>query len=346
MRIEQVKDIADAVLYEGYLLYPYRQSAIKNRQRWLIGVLYPREYSEANGSIEPYAMQTECLIVGKLDTRVDVYIRFLHLLTCTKIESLAELSQSALHSDNAKVSGRFDNDAHEEGIEREIACLSLPLHTLLAHPQTVEINFPASHEVEKPDGGFPILLVREQQAVAGVALISAEQLDEELFKLQVCIENRTPGTAAIPTHENSVHPFSFASTHTLLQVHEGSFVSLLEPPDALWNAAKQCKNVWTWPVLVGKQGEHDTVLSSPIYLYDYPQIAPESPGPLFDGTEIDEILSLRILTLSDEEKREIRQGDARAREILERTEALTPEQFMKMHGTIRSLRPLSEEGEP
>jgi hypothetical protein len=78
-------------------------------------------------------------------------------------------------------------------------------------------------------------------------------------------------------------------------------------------------------------------------LYDYPQIAPESPGALFDGTEIDEILTLRIMTLTDEEKEQIRQGDARAREILERTEALSPEQFMKLHGTIRSLRPASEE---
>ena len=74
-------------------------------------------------------------------------------------------------------------------------------------------------------------------------------------------------------------------------------------------------------------------------------VAPESPGSLFDGTEIDEILTLRILTLTDQEKEEMRQGDARAREILERTEALTPEQFMKLHGTIRSMKPLMEEEE-
>jgi hypothetical protein len=95
-------------------------------------------------------------------------------------------------------------------------------------------------------------------------------------------------------------------------------------------------------VLVGKEGDRDAMLSSPIILYDYPQIAPESPGTLFDGTEIDEILTLRIMTLTDEEKEQMRQGDARAREILERTEALSPEQFMKLHGTIRSLRPVSE----
>jgi hydrogenase maturation protease len=85
------------------------------------------------------------------------------------------------------------------------------------------------------------------------------------------------------------------------------------------------------------------MLSSPIILYDYPQIAPESAGDLFDGTEIDEILALRILTLTEDEKREMRDGDERARQILERTEALPEEQFLKLHGVLRGMRPTSED---
>ena len=81
------------------------------------------------------------------------------------------------------------------------------------------------------------------------------------------------------------------------------------------------------------------VLSSPIILYDYPQIAPESAGNLFDSTEIDEILSLRILTLTDAEKAEMRQSDDRTRGILERTENMPEEQFMKLHGILRGLYP-------
>jgi hypothetical protein len=84
------------------------------------------------------------------------------------------------------------------------------------------------------------------------------------------------------------------------------------------------------------------MLSSPIILYDYPQVAPESPGDLFDGAEIDEILTLRILTLSDDEKAEIRSGGARAREVLERSETLPPEQMMKLHGALRGLRPAAK----
>ena len=111
---------------------------------------------------------------------------------------------------------------------------------------------------------------------------------------------------------------------------------------SLKSLAAECNNIGTWPVLVGDEGERDTMLSSPIILYDYPQIAPESPGSLFDGTEIDEILSLRILTLTDEEKQEMRQSDERAREMLERTENMPPEQFMKLHGALRGLQPSVE----
>ena len=139
---------------------------------------------------------------------------------------------------------------------------------------------------------------------------------------------------------------SLVSTHVILGVKDGEFVSLLEPPAELQTLASSCQNLGAWPVLVGEPGQRDTMLASPIILYDYPQIAPESAGDLFDGTEIDEILSLRIMTLTDEEKREIRESDDRAREILDRTEAMPAEQFMKLHGACegygRSGRTLRE----
>ena len=92
-----------------------------------------------------------------------------------------------------------------------------------------------------------------------------------------------------------------------------------------------------WPVLAGVEGQRDLILSAPIILYDYPQIAPESAGDLFDGTEIDEILALRILTMTEEEKLEVRNGDDCARRILERTETMPAEHFQKLHGAFRSI---------
>jgi hypothetical protein len=128
---------------------------------------------------------------------------------------------------------------------------------------------------------------------------------------------------------------ALVSTHTILSIRGGEFVSLLDPPDEWWDAAAACRNIGTYPVLVGEEGERDCLLSSPIILYDYPQIAQESAGDLFDGTEIDEILTLRILTLTDDEKREMGESDDRARAILERSEALPAEQLLKMHGALR-----------
>jgi hydrogenase maturation protease len=113
---------------------------------------------------------------------------------------------------------------------------------------------------------------------------------------------------------------------------------LLDPPAAFREAAAGCQNVGTWPVLVGEEGERDCLLSSPIILYDYPQVAPESAGDHFDGTEIDEMLTLRILTLTEQEKHEMRSVDERARQLLERTETLPAEHLLKLHGVVRSLR--------
>jgi hypothetical protein len=141
---------------------------------------------------------------------------------------------------------------------------------------------------------------------------------------------------------DEVLPYSLAAAHTILRVRDGEFVSLLDPPEPLRAAASACENIGTWPVLAGAPGQCGCMLSSPIILYDYPQIAPESPGDLFDGTEIDEILTLRIMTLTDDEKLEVRNGDERARRILERTELLPEEHFMKLHGALRGLRPVED----
>jgi hydrogenase maturation protease len=343
VNLEQVKEIANAVLYEGYLLYPYRQSAIKNRTRWTFGVVYPREYSEANGGIEPCTMHTECLVEGQADDiTLDVTIRFLHLLVRT-VARPNPLKEDRLEENVSEwsLASRFADEPLQEGVEREVSASDLLLSDLLAHPRRVSIECPASRVVENTGAAAATEIILEQQAISGAFLIAAEQLNSSTFKLTVEIENTTPGTEAVTSRRDAVLFQSFVSTHTILQVRQGSFISLLEPAEELQTFVQGCQNVRTWPVLVGNQGERNAMLSSPIILYDYPQIAPESPGPLFDGSEIDEILSLRIMTLTDEEKEQMRQ-DERTREILERTEALTPEQFMKLHGTIRDLRPISE----
>ncbi|HVH05821.1 MAG TPA: hypothetical protein VNE71_07475, partial [Myxococcota bacterium] len=82
------------------------------------------------------------------------------------------------------------------------------------------------------------------------------------------------------------------------------------------------------------------LLAAPIILSDHPEVAPESPGDLFDATEIDEILSLRTMTLTEAEKREARATDPRAAAIIDRCDHLSPELLDRLHGAVRSLRPV------
>jgi len=174
MNITQIKEIANAVLYEGYLLYPYRTSAIKNRQRWTVGVVYPRAYSEANGGQEPWAMRTECLLQGQNITRLDVAVRFLHLL----VRQASDSSVPDLTDEPSAHLWDTFREPWEEGVEREIAALDLSLHDLLKHPQRREINFPGTSLKDESDGQ-----IREQQSIQGTVCVMSEALEQDLFKL-------------------------------------------------------------------------------------------------------------------------------------------------------------------
>ena len=351
--MDAVEKVADAVLYEGYLLYPYRRSALKNQQRWTFGGVYPRAYSEASGD-DPWIMQTQCLVVGDEDTSLEVTVRFLHVVD----RGVAETVEGALHHVEVLRVGEQVYLPWEEAVERVVivggsdGAQPVRLGNLLEHSRWIEIDVPEGRAEEPlidPDGNVVGALVHTWRSLRGAVEIAAEPLDEVLagaprvvpgYRLTVRIVNTTPwpDPAGDERPRAAALRHTFVSTHTILRVQGGAFVSLLEPPAEYQEAAGRCENVKTWPVLAGEPGDRHTLLSSPIILYDYPQVSPESPGNLFDGTEIDELLTLSILTLTDEEKQEMRESDARAREILDRTESLTPEQLMQLHGAIRGLR--------
>ena len=332
MNLNQVEKIADAVLYEGYILYPYRQSAIKNQQRWNFGVLCPESFSVAQGGTEAWSMQTECLISGSSEVALEVKVRFLHLLMRDICDPQSRVVQAI------QVNGQILQTWQEAG-EREVCVPLLTLEDGVS--RQFPFGFPASEQLETLtdtiSGEIAGHILRRQQAVEGTIDVTVKSLRDGLTKLNVSIRNTTTFEDAGQKSRDEALMRSMVSTHTILGLRRGQFVSLLDPPEDCREAANGCSNIGTYPVLVGEEGELDCMLSSPIILYDYPQIAPESAGALFDGTEIDEILTLRIMTLTDEEKEEIRAGDERARQILERTETLPQEQFLKMHGAMKSV---------
>jgi hypothetical protein len=272
---DSVRAVADAVLYEGYVLWPYRRSAMKNQQRWTFGGVYPPAWN-AEHPDDRCVVRAECAWEGDVDVRV----RFLHVVR-RQVEIGGEPVDEAVVDGERVLSW-------EEATEREVG------------PGPISIPG-GSHRDELGDG---VAVVRSWHGVDGFV---------EVGDGSIVVRNETPFAGG--TRQDALAR-TFCSLHA--ELHAAAFDPDSRSGDGLW------------PVLV----DESTVLASPIILDDYPKIAPESPGDLFDGGEIDQLLVLNILAMTDEEKDEMRATDPRVRAILERTEALTPDDLMQLHGRI------------
>ena len=347
-----VDAIVKAVLYEGYMLYPYRPSAVKNRQRFNFGVVYPRVYSDAQRGTDAWTMQTECLVHGNDQAQCVVRVRFLRMVERsvaklrTPVSDLSSVTDANLEIvEHFEIAGKTFH-SWQEAVEETIEVTEFNLAALALQPMQWPFRLSAwqGREAIRDERGLIVgIILRNKARVAGNIELAATRAEQGVYKLTTRILNDTQLEAFVPLTREEALARSLVSAHTILQVRDGEFVSLVDPPEECRSLASACQNLGTWPVLVGEEGQRDTILSSPIILYDYPQIAPESPGDLFDGAEIDEILSLRILTMTDDEKQEMRDSDDRARRILERTESLPAEHFAKLHGALRGLPPSREE---
>ena len=340
--------IAKAVLYEGYMLYPYRPSSVKNQQRFNFGVVYPRAFSEGQTGSDRWTMQTECLVQGGSVAELEVHVRFLQLMD-RSVEAATVGDPSETPEFRPVKSLAVAGQTHyswQEAVERELDIPATDLATLVHHPVQRAFHLPEGEGeqfLHDAQGSLVGRVVRTQNAIDGSIEVRALEISDRVFKVSVSVRNITSIEDGVHFSREHALLRSLVSAHVVLGVEGGEFVSLLDPPDSLQSIAADCRNEGTFPVLVGAEGQRDTLLASPVILYDYPQIAPESAGDLFDGTEIDEILSLRIMTMTDDEKNEMRESDERARQMLERTENMPAEQFMKLHGALRSLRQLKEE---
>jgi hypothetical protein len=346
VNLRPAEEIAKAVLYEGYLLYPYRPSSVKNQQRFNFGVLAPPAYCEEQVGAESASMLAECLVRVTSETRLTVRVGFLQIVERLVGRFLNKGPEQSALDPNLEFVDCLEVDGHkyqpwQEGVERSYTCGEVSA-TLRRSTHLFDFEFPKDESVEilrSRDGWEAGAIVRRCATLGGSVAVRFEQCGSGIAKAAVRVDNQTavdlrmlcPGA-----RREAILPQALISAHMILGVENGEFLSLLEPPAGYEELTAQCENRGAWPVLAND--EATLMLASPIILYDHPKIAPESAGDLFDATEIDEILSLRILTLTDEEKREIRQTDDRVRELLERTESIPSEQFMKMHGAWRGLR--------
>jgi len=339
MTLDHARAVADAVLYEGYLLYPYRASSTKNQSRWQFGVLGPPGAVEAGCGEDP-VLASQFLIRRPdhaFQPMIIIHLRFLQLQQrCAQqvghagdFEDVAEL-----------VAGGRRWLSWDEAVERDVTVGPWPLDEL-ATARVEQVVVPGGEDIElvRDDAGAEVgRLLRGRRSLHAELRVCADVIsgraDEprDLVRLSVRVENVAAGAAA---DKEAAIAASFIGAHLLLEVQDGEFVSMTDPPAEAADAAAACEQHRCWPVLAGPDGDSSVLLVSPIILYDHPELAPQSAGALFDSTEIDEILTLRVMTLTDEEKAAARATDPRAAEIIDRCDTLSPQAMQQMHGILR-----------
>ncbi|MEU9589225.1 hypothetical protein AB0D84_05745 [Streptomyces sp. NPDC048193] len=339
------RHVADAVLFEGYVLYPYRASAAKNRLRWQFGVLVPPSWTAV--AEEHDFQRTELLMEPRRGATLAVETRFLHACRRTVQRALPDGAFETvpeLRLDD-RVLVPWD-EGHEERVR-----LTVAVDDLAGAGTVVPFTRPAAEETEPvtDDTGRVVgRLVRRREEISGLLRLSASDLDGPYTtqRLRVVVENTSDWAPAEDTGRDAALYRSLVAAHTVLCLDAGRFLSLTDPPEWAGAEVARCRNLHTWPVPAGEPGTEDLVLSSPIILEDHPSIAPESPGALYDATEIDEILALRTAALTDEEKREARGTDDRAAAVIDLADSLPAEVLERLHGAVRGLREVTGPGAP
>jgi hypothetical protein len=272
-----VDALVRAVLYEGYALYPYRPSALKNRKRFAFGVVYPRAWAER--ALEAYVMRVEMVAEAAAGTAITVTVRCL------------QLAREGAATDHA-----FALAPYQLG------------------------DAPRIDSCARPASGLA-LEVELSSAPAGDGL------------WRFAVEIRNAAELGADADREAAMDISPASTHVIAS--GATWLSSIDPPPHATAATACCRSSGLYPILAG-QG---AMLASPIILPDYPEIAPQSPGDFFDGTEIDEMLTLRILTMTDAEKLEAAAADPRVAAMIERTEQLGIAETARLHGVVRTSWP-------
>ena len=304
-RFEQVRAVADAILYEGYLHYPYRQSSERNGVRWEFGILAPRDWVERSGpvaegiagSVESWQQQTECLFeqTAPRPRKATVHVRIRYLQIQSNRVECRGADGRYLPVESVEIDGTT-HVSFDEAVAQESE-ITANIGKLLRANQRFDVSAPAYERIEELGNGRA-RLVRQRWPVTATTTLHVERLgrSSDNYRLRVHTEN-TSQDAHADTPRNKALRHSLIATHALLGGQGLEFLSLIAPPDWASAYAAGCRNIHTFPVLVGPEsGEsstsiRDTMLSSPILLYDDPQIAPETPDELPDSAAIDEVVS-------------------------------------------------------
>jgi hypothetical protein len=317
--MEDARAVADTVLYEGYVLYPYRAGAAKNQVRWQWGVLMPPDVV-AHDASERAAHRTDLVVDGD-PSALRATARFLQVQQRRVVDAAGRPVERLDAGDTVYV-------PWDEAVEREVS-VDLPIDG--DDEVTVEIDG-GTDEEDLPGGG--LVRVRQPVTVRASARARRPVSPYPVTLLTVEVENATR-TGAPGARRPEWLRRALVACHLLVEVEGASFVSQLDPPQWASGFVAGCVNDGVFPVLAAPEGQASVVLSSPIILYDHPRLAPQSESAFFDALEIDELLSLRTATLSEAEKREVRGTDPRTAALLREVDNMPPELWERLHGTVR-----------
>ncbi len=320
---DRARAVADAILYEGYLLYPYRASSSRNRSRWQWGVLGPPGAADA-GIGEDDSIAAQFLVDGS--QAITLTVRFLQLQH-RRAERESGLDRFEPVDELITPSGSWLT--WDEAVEHEESFGPLALDDP-ARAWTLSVTAPGATSNEAVEGGR---LARDRREVSATLTVGIEP-DGALLRVSVRVAN----TGAPAADKDDAIARSLIGTHIIAEAIGGKFVSLLEPPSPAADAVSRCTRHRCFPVLAGPPGAGDLLLISPIILYDHPEVAEQSETALYDCTEIDEILTLRVMTMTDQEKAQARATDPLAAQIIDRCDAMSPEAMSRLHGALRDPR--------
>jgi hypothetical protein len=340
-QLSTLERITQTVLYEGYSVFPYRRSSTKNVKPVPFGTIYPQVYQKHHPEVHA-ATQTECIIQGSAEETIEITVRFLHLQRKQLLKiDFEKFGQNQFQGSGVIEAGGETHTSGWRAIERKIKLGKHKIADIIGRPLEEKLLFEdeqSSEMIYHEDGKVAGNIILKQSGINGNVKVSAKPvgIEEEGYKITVKITNTTRTSQPESCSRDEIYEQSLLSANTILQTQEGAFISQADPPEAWKEASETLENINTWSVLVEKDDR--TMLSSPIILYDYPEIAPESLGDLFDSTEIEELLLLQIAALPDKEKQEIDQADGKMKAMLRRIENTTPEELMNLHGRLTEIK--------
>lgn len=322
-----LENLTKTVLYEGYSIFPYHRSAIKNQKPIPFGVIYPEEYHKYN-HYAPSLMQTECVVNTESQVSININVRFLHLI-----------KTEVFQNDNTEKENKnnFNKFSHEgwQTIERTIPSGDVPLYELVNSKQTFIIDFDSVEQTKYSTGENDLLKSKQINSVSkinGTITLEAFPIENKssFFRIRVTVTNNSVINNAETASQHEAFSQSFISTNTILKITGGEFSSEQNPSENFKSIISQNKNIGTWPILIEESNR--TMLSSPIILYDYPKINAQSKGDLFDSLEIEEMLMLHLSVMSEDEKNNIAESDDKMRAMLDKAKQVTPEELLNLHG--------------